>query len=125
MPTEKIVPGAKLHAGVGKPLTYLKLSPLTGHPPPLALKDLIGRVTLLNFWGTWCPPCREELPHMAELRRRFAGEEAFQLLAVSFPPIGPPDDVQSLREETAALLERLKRGSADLLRSFGGDSRRD
>ena len=73
--------------------------------------DLAGgyrdHVTLLNFWGTWCPPCRNELPHIAELRQRFAGREAFRLLAVSCPPGGQADDVQSLQEDTASLLKRL------------------
>jgi cytochrome c biogenesis protein CcmG, thiol:disulfide interchange protein DsbE len=95
------------HSGVGKPLSYLELRPLTGEGPSIALADLQNRVTLLNFWGTWCPPCRQELPHIAELYQRFAGHEAFRLLAVSCPAGGQANDVQSLQEETAALLKRL------------------
>jgi thiol-disulfide isomerase/thioredoxin len=95
------------HFGVGQKLTSLELEPLTGDPPPLSLSDLQNHVVLLNLWGTWCPPCREELPHMAELRQRFAGQPTFRLLAVSYPPIGQPDDVQSLRKETADLLNTL------------------
>jgi thiol-disulfide isomerase/thioredoxin len=80
---------------------------LTGNVALLSTSDLQNHVTLLNFWGTWCPPCREELPHMAELRRRFAGQEAFRLVAISYPPGGQGDDLESLREETTALLKRL------------------
>lgn len=107
IPLARIAPNPEEHAGVGKPLTHLALSPLTGGAKAVAWSELLGRVTLLNFWGTWCRPCRDELPHLAELRRRYAGREAFQLLAVSCPAGGMPDDVQSLREQTAAMLKQF------------------
>jgi len=98
----------EIHLGVGQPLPYLELRPLTGDAPPISLRDLENHVTLLNFWGTWCSHCRDELPHIAALRQRYAGQEAFRLLAVSCPAGGQPDDVQSLQEDTASLLNRLK-----------------
>jgi cytochrome c biogenesis protein CcmG, thiol:disulfide interchange protein DsbE len=104
---EQIAPNPTAHAGVGKPLPFLELQPLTGGPPAVSRTDLADHVTLMNFWGTWCPPCCNELPHMAELRQRYAGQDAFRLLAVSCPPGDQRDDVQSLREETVALLKRL------------------
>ena len=102
-----IAPNPEVHAGIGKRLSFLELRPLTGDGPPISQRDLRDHVTLLNFWGTWCPPCREELPHIAELQQRFSGQEAFRLLAVSCPSDGPPNDVQSLHDETAGLLRRL------------------
>ncbi len=36
--------------------------------------DLKGHVALINFWATWCPPCREELPGLIHLSRRFKAE---------------------------------------------------
>jgi thiol-disulfide isomerase/thioredoxin len=106
MPPNLLKPEA--HAGVGKRVAFLELRPLTGDPPPISLRDLENHVTLLNLWGTWCPPCRSEVPHMAELRKRFADQEAFRLVAVSCPAGGQPEDVQSLQEETARLLKSLK-----------------
>lgn len=103
-----VMPNPEIHSGVGEKLPFLDLRPLTGDPPPISLPDLENHVTLLNFWGTWCPPCRNELPHMAELRQRYAGREAFRLLAVSCPAAGQADDVQSLQENTASLLKQLK-----------------
>jgi thiol-disulfide isomerase/thioredoxin len=60
--------------------------------PPFALPDLSGKtvrledyrgkVTLVNFWASWCEPCREEFPHMAELYRDF-GRDAFDIAAIS------------------------------------------
>jgi thiol-disulfide isomerase/thioredoxin len=99
--------GPESHRGVGQKLTFLELDPLTGGPPSLSVADLQGHVTLLNIWGTWCPPCREELPHMANLQKRFADRETFRLLAISYPPGGRSDDRQSLREDTEELLKRL------------------
>ena len=37
--------------------------------PPVRLRDFRGRVVLLNFWATWCVPCREEMPALQMLAR--------------------------------------------------------
>jgi thiol-disulfide isomerase/thioredoxin len=105
---QRFVPNPETtYRGIGDQLTLLELKPLVANPPRLSLPDLQNHVVLLNFWGTWCRPCREELAHIAELRRRFAGQEAFRLVVVSYPPSGQGDDLQSLREETEGLLKRL------------------
>lgn len=46
------------------------------------LSSLKGKVVMLNFWATWCPPCRDEIPSMMKLNAAFAGKP-FQMLAVS------------------------------------------
>jgi peroxiredoxin len=63
-----------------------------GATPPLALQDLDGRpqrledyrgkVVLVNFWATWCEPCREEMPSMNKLRASLAARP-FAVLAVN------------------------------------------
>lgn len=40
----------------------------------IAMDDLTGKVVLLDFWATWCAPCREALPHIRELARKFQGQ---------------------------------------------------
>jgi thiol-disulfide isomerase/thioredoxin len=104
---QKMRSGPEVHVGIGKQLTFLELEPLTGSQPQVSLAELQGHVTLLNIWGTWCPPCRAELPHMAELRQRFAGQAAFRLVPISYPPGGQDGDKDSLHEETETLLKQL------------------
>ena len=48
----------------------------------LKLSDFRGKVVLIDFWATWCPPCREAIPHNKELARRLEGQP-FIILGVS------------------------------------------
>lgn len=49
---------------------------------PIKLSDFRGKVVLLNFWATWCPPCRTEMPSIEILYQRYKPTD-FQILAVS------------------------------------------
>ncbi len=49
---------------------------------PVTLSSLRGKVVLVNFWATWCPPCRAEKPTMERLHHVFEGQD-FVILAVN------------------------------------------
>lgn len=51
------------------------------------LEDFRGKIVFLNFWATWCPPCRDEVPDIEQLHWTLAGKN-FQILAVSIDTKG-------------------------------------
>jgi thiol-disulfide isomerase/thioredoxin len=91
----KPVPGAaqsvpasvvKAFADAGIPVPGNKIDPIDFTLPLLnganqKLSDLKGKVVFLNFWATWCPPCRQEMPSMETLYQRFKGQ-GLEILAV-------------------------------------------
>ncbi len=86
--------GAKVHAGNGnKPVAPSEIEKLDkSRAPEFSLKDLSGRpvtlsslkgkVVLLNFWATWCPPCISEMPVFNKLYREMRGR-GLEIVAIS------------------------------------------
>ena len=64
----------------GGPTPTLELNDLGGGGHSLA--DYRGKVVLLNFWATWCGPCRDEMPSMELLKKKLSGRP-FVVLAVN------------------------------------------
>lgn len=72
-----------------KPAPDFKLKGLDGKP--VALSQYRGKVVLLDFWATWCPPCRAEIPGFVDLQKRY-GKQGLQVIGLSLDQ-GDPADV--------------------------------
>ena len=62
------------------PAEHFKLKDHQGKT--IDLRDFKGKIVVLNFWATWCPPCRYEIPHLIDLRKGFS-EEQVAIIGVS------------------------------------------
>jgi thiol-disulfide isomerase/thioredoxin len=51
----------------------------------LSLSNYKGKVVLLNFWATWCPPCRAEMPELVRMQREY-GARGLQIIGITYPP---------------------------------------
>jgi len=78
-----------------KPAPELKLKDVEGRA--LRLSDYKGKVVLLNFWATWCAPCRAEMPDLIKWQRKYKSQ-GLQVIGVTYPP-----------EELAEVREFIKR----------------
>ena len=106
-------PGAPPPVGRGTPAPDFELERL-GSSSPVSLSDLRGRVVLVNFWATWCEPCKEEMPAMERLYQAHR-EAGFELLAIS---VGEePEPVRAFRDQVGftfpVLLDPEKKASGD------------
>ncbi|MDD2580595.1 MAG: TlpA disulfide reductase family protein [Desulfuromonadaceae bacterium] len=83
----------------------------------LKLSDLKGKVVLLNFWATWCPPCRKEIPSMMKLNSLMAGKP-FQMVAISIDEGGKPA-IESFFKESGYSLPAYIDESGASAKSYG------
>ncbi|MEX2113204.1 MAG: TlpA family protein disulfide reductase [Pirellulales bacterium] len=89
---------------VGRTLQYLRLEPLAGGGDYVSIDDLRGRVSVINFWGTWCGPCIREFPDLVQMAERFADREDFRFYPVSCGQ-GEDIEVDELRLATEEFLQ--------------------
>lgn len=68
---------------VDKPAPDLALKDVAGRT--LRLSDYKGKVVLLNFWATWCAPCRAEMTDLVKWQREY-GPRGLQIIGVTYPP---------------------------------------
>lgn len=69
---------------VGKAAPNVTFAKLTGDQA-IKLSEQRGKVVLINFWGTWCPPCRAEFPKLVEVTKPYLPREDFRLISVCVP----------------------------------------
>ncbi|MDR0972790.1 MAG: AhpC/TSA family protein [Prevotellaceae bacterium] len=87
---------------VGKPFTDLVMKTPEGNE--IKLSDYLGKgkYVLVDFWASWCPPCREETPKLVALYKKYKGDK-FEIVGISFD-----------RPEANGGLEAWKKGIVDL-----------
>jgi len=86
---------------IGKPAPAFALDDLTGKKVSLA--DYKGKALLINFWATWCGPCKLETPWIVELRNQYA-PKGFEVLGVSAEDDGlAPDDAAGWARQKASV----------------------
>lgn len=100
------LPIGETHPAVGQRLERIELTPLLGAKEPVTASSLTGDVVLINLWGTWCPPCRQEFPHLMALVEKYANRPGFRFLSVSCSPGGETEDLDDLKASTEAFLAR-------------------
>jgi cytochrome c biogenesis protein CcmG/thiol:disulfide interchange protein DsbE len=67
----------------GKKAPALALKDLQGRK--VSLSDYKGKVLLINFWATWCPPCRAEIPDLVKMQREYKNR-GLQVIGITYPP---------------------------------------
>ncbi len=70
---------------------------LTADEGEASLSDYAGQYVLLNFWATWCAPCREEMPSLQSLQEQLGGDE-FQVVTLATGR-NPPQAIQRFFDE--------------------------
>ena len=105
-PASIATPGASELLGTRRP--DFSLGSTTG--AVLSASDFDGQVLLINFWATWCKPCREEMPMLSALHDRLSGQ-GFQVLGIAL------DDVQQARDfvEELGIRYPVMVGGADVM----------
>jgi thiol-disulfide isomerase/thioredoxin len=69
--------------GQGNRAPTLELKDLRGRT--LRLSDYKGKVVLLNFWATWCPPCGAEMPDLIRMQREYR-RKGLRVIGITYPP---------------------------------------
>jgi thiol-disulfide isomerase/thioredoxin len=99
----------------GKPLFDLDLDLKTIDGKPWKLSDHKGKVVIVDVWGTWCPPCRREIPHFVKLAADHQGKVEIVGLAVEKPDLETAEAIEGIKAyaETAGIKYPLVNWSDD------------
>lgn len=71
---------AKAHIGKERGDRFFDLAIKNSAGKSMQVSDLHGKVTVLHFWGTWCPPCRREMPELQKLHQQLGASSGVQLV---------------------------------------------
>jgi len=117
---------ASLFGGQAQAASWKAYSTEGGQAPEaMVLADLAGRevdlssfkgeVVLVNFWATWCEPCREEMPSLQRLQQKLGGKK-FRVLAVNVGEGAPR--IKQFLERTPVSLSILRDADSDVMKAW-------
>ena len=108
----------------GPPAPSVTLKDLQGND--VSLEQFKGKVVLVNFWATWCSPCRIEIPWMIEFQQKY-GARGFAVLGVAMDDEGKSVVEPYVRDERfdvdgrqTAINYPILLGNEDIAQKFGG-----
>jgi thiol-disulfide isomerase/thioredoxin len=94
--------------------------------PPLNAKDIFGnpvtkdgwagKVVMVNFWATWCPPCRYEIPELLELKQEYG--DKLEIIGVSEDDDGPDEVIKFALSKNMSY--PIVMATREIVRSYGG-----
>jgi peroxiredoxin len=118
--TRTQAPGASIsgsnNAIKGKDAPDFQLRDLDGNNVRLA--DLRGKAVLLNFWATWCPPCKIEMPWFVDLQKQY-GPQGLQIVGVAMDEGNAHDAVAKFAKEMG-LNYTVLLGTSQVADQYGG-----
>ncbi len=88
---------------------------------PMSLDQYQGKHIVLNFWATWCAPCRKEMPHLSELQAELGGDR-FEVVTIATgrnPPQGMKDFFAEIGVENLPLYRDPRQGLARKMAVLG------
>jgi len=112
----KIIAAAVAALVLAGPAANLKFSFKNSDGRKVSLSEFKGKVIILDFWATWCVPCKEEIPGFIELQKKYGGR-GLQIVGVSV------DDSMNQAKKYAADMKMnypilLAEGKEDILRAY-------
>ena len=118
---ETSAPPASLVASTLSPAQALALTMDDLQGKPHTLDDWRGKVLLVNFWATWCPPCREEVPLLVKLQAKYAAQ-GLQIVGIATDEQSA-QDVRDFVKKIVVNYPILMSGghSADIVNALGGN----
>jgi len=95
------VSGTCADAFEGKPAFDFSLQDISNTEKTVTMKDLQGKVVLLNIWASWCTGCRAEMPEFISVKERF-GDKGFEIVAVN---------IDNKKKNALKFLEKLEKNT--------------
>lgn len=90
---------------------------------PVTLSDWRGKTVLVNFWATWCAPCRKEMPMLDALQAEFGGDD-FEVVAINMDTQDPEKAPDFLAEIGVTHLPNFNDPENAIVRTLRADNRR-